>query len=98
LAKKNEYTYIGDDVPQLDPKQHHAFIENYQKGIFHLLVEKNLLTPMQCEQCIEELKRNNSKSVSPVAAKSPENAGAAPPERFLIDFTIEYQRREPLNE
>jgi len=55
LWKKPEHVYIGDEIPKINPKQHYTFIENYQKSIFLALVERNLLTPKQCEECIEEL-------------------------------------------
>jgi len=57
LSKNREYTYIEDNTLKLDVKKHFDFIENYQKSIFLSLVERNLLTPIQCEQCIEELER-----------------------------------------
>ena len=55
LWKKREHTYTGDDIPEINPKQHIDFIENYQKAILLSLVERNLLTLAQCEQCVEEL-------------------------------------------
>ena len=55
MPKNHEHIYIEGNVLKLDAKKHYDFIENYQKSIFLSLVERNLLTPMQCEQCIEEL-------------------------------------------
>ena len=55
LWKRNEYTYVGDDTLDIDPKLHNDFIKNYQKSIFLALVERNLLTPEQYQRCLEEL-------------------------------------------
>ena len=57
MKKKREYTYCEEDILTINPQQHYDFIENYQKAIFLSLAEKNLLTTMQCEQCIDELER-----------------------------------------
>jgi hypothetical protein len=55
LRKNNEYTYVGEPIPKVTREQHADFIINYQKSILYALVEKRLITPTQCEKCIEEL-------------------------------------------
>jgi hypothetical protein len=53
--KKNEYVCVGNPVITIDPEQHADFVLNYQKSVLFALVERELLTPSQCERCIAEL-------------------------------------------
>ena len=55
MRKKNEYVYTGEAVPKIDKQDNAGFVINYQRAILRALVKRELLTPEQCEQCIEEL-------------------------------------------
>ena|GEM_PF-3668305 len=57
MRKKNEYTYVGSPVSKITKEDNADFILNYQRSVLLALVERKLLTPTQCEQCIEELER-----------------------------------------
>lgn len=60
--KHREFVYVGDPVPKIDKEQHRDFILHYQKSILLSLVKRHLLTPSQCERCIEKLESRHNKS------------------------------------
>ena len=55
MRKQNEYTYVGDAIPNITNEQHAGFIINYQKSILLSLVKRGVLTPLQYDKCAEKL-------------------------------------------
>lgn len=55
--KYREFIYVGDPIPELNEREHAAFLMNIQKSILLSLEKRNLLTPAQCERCLSELEK-----------------------------------------
>lgn len=60
--KYREFVYVGEPVPELNEREHAAFLVNIQKSILLSLEKRNLLTTSQRERCLIELeKRYNNR-------------------------------------
>ncbi len=55
--KHREFSYVGDPVPELNEREHAAFLMNIQRSILLSLEKRNLLTASQRERCLLELER-----------------------------------------
>ena len=55
--KHREFSYVGDPVPELNEREHKAFLMNIQRSILLSLEKRNLLTASQRERCLLELER-----------------------------------------
>lgn len=67
-----EFVYTGEPVPELNVREHAAFLMNLQKAILFSLEKRKLMTPSQRERCIlmlEEQFRNGKGSLSPKIKK-----------------------------
>ena len=63
MRKEREYVYVGDPIPKINEAEHADFILHYQKSILLSLVKRNLLTLSQCERCMDELERQQNKTL-----------------------------------
>lgn len=57
ILKHREFTYVGASVPELNEREHAAFLMNFQKSILLSLEKRNLLTASQRERCLLELEK-----------------------------------------
>ena len=57
LLKHREFIYVGEPVPELDQREHAAFLLNIQRSILLSLEKRNLLTVSQRERCLLELEK-----------------------------------------
>ena len=57
--KHREFRYVGDPVPELNEREHKAFLMNIQRSILLSLEKRNLLTASQRERCLLELNKNH---------------------------------------
>lgn len=57
IVKHREFTYVGEDIPELDEREYAAFLMNFQRAILLSLEKRNLLTASQRERCLPELER-----------------------------------------
>ena len=55
--KHREFSYVGDPVPELNEREHAAFLMNIQRSILLSLEKRNLLTASQRERCLLELEK-----------------------------------------
>ncbi len=55
--KHREFIYVGEPVPELDQREHAAFLLNIQRSILLSLEKRNLLTVSQRERCLLELEK-----------------------------------------
>ena len=62
MGKERDFVYVGDPIPKIENDIHANFLLNYQKSILNALLKKNLLTPSQCERCLEELERKQKRT------------------------------------
>lgn len=53
--KHREFVYVGEPVPELNGREHAAFLMNMQRSILFSLEKRNLLTASQRERCLLEL-------------------------------------------
>lgn len=58
--KHREYVYVGEPVPELNEKEHAAFLMNFQRSILLSLEKRNLLTASQRECCLLEIEKQHS--------------------------------------
>ena len=56
--KHREFSYVGDPVPELNEREHAAFLMNIQRSILLSLEKRNLLTASQRQRCLLELNKN----------------------------------------
>ncbi len=70
--KHREFIYVGEPVPELDQREHAAFLLNIQRSILLSLEKRNLLTVSQRERCLLELEKqyrlNQKKATSGITA------------------------------
>ncbi len=70
--KHREFIYVGEPVPELDQREHAAFLLNIQRSILLSLEKRNLLTASQRERCLLELEKqyrlNQKKATSGITA------------------------------
>ena len=70
--KHREFRYVGEPVPELDQREHAAFLLNIQRSILLSLEKRNLLTVSQRERCLLELEKqyrlNQKKATSGITA------------------------------
>ena len=57
--KHREFVYVGEPVPELNEKEHTAFLMNFQRSILLSLEKRNLLTASQRERCLLELEKQH---------------------------------------
>jgi hypothetical protein len=57
LLKHREFRYVGEPVPELNEREHAAFLMNFQRSILLSLEKRNLLTASQRERCLLELEK-----------------------------------------
>lgn len=55
--KHREFVYVGEPVPELNEREHAAFLMNMQRSILFSLEKRNLLTASQRERCLLELEK-----------------------------------------
>lgn len=55
--KHREFVYVGEPVPELNEREHAAFLMDFQKSILLSLEKRNLLTASQRERCLLELEK-----------------------------------------
>ncbi len=55
--KHREFVYVGEPVPELNGREHAAFLMNMQRSILFSLEKRNLLTASQRERCLLELEK-----------------------------------------
>ena len=55
--KHREFIYVGEPVPELNEREHAAFLMNMQRSILVSLEKRNLLTASQRERCLLELEK-----------------------------------------
>lgn len=60
--KHREFIYVGDPVPELNEREHAAFLMNIQKSILFSLEKRRLLTSSQRERCLLELEKRYRQS------------------------------------
>jgi hypothetical protein len=70
--KHREFRYVGEPVPELNEREHAAFLMNVQRSILISLEKRNLLTASQRERCLLELEKqyrlNQKKATSGITA------------------------------
>ena len=70
--KHREFRYVGEPVPELNEREHAAFLMNVQRSILISLENRNLLTASQRERCLLELEKqyrlNQKKATSGITA------------------------------
>ncbi len=70
--KHREFRYVGEPVPDLNEREHAAFLMNVQRSILISLEKRNLLTASQRERCLLELEKqyrlNQKKATSGITA------------------------------
>ncbi len=70
--KHREFRYVGEPVPELNEREHAAFLMNFQRSILLSLEKRNLLTASQRERCLLELEKqyrlNQKKATSGITA------------------------------
>lgn len=60
IVKHREFIYVGEPVPELDAREHAAFLMNFQRAVLLSLEKRNLLTASQRERCLRELEKQYS--------------------------------------
>ena len=55
-----EFIYVGEPVPELNEREHAAFLMNIQRSILLSLEKRNLLTASQRERCLLEIEKQHS--------------------------------------
>ncbi len=55
--KHREFIYVGEPVPELNEREHAAFLMHIQRSILVSLEKRNLLTASQRERCLLELEK-----------------------------------------
>lgn len=53
--KHRDFVYVGDPVPVFNEREHGAFLMNVQRAIIFSLEQRELLTAVQRDRCIDEL-------------------------------------------
>lgn len=57
VLKHREFIYVGEPVPELNEREHAAFLMNFQRSILLSLEKRDLLTATQRERCLLELEK-----------------------------------------
>ncbi len=57
ILKHREFIYVGEPVPELNEREHAAFLMNFQRSILLSLEKRDLLTTSQRERCLLELEK-----------------------------------------
>lgn len=55
--KHREFVYAGGPVPELNEREHAAFLLDVQKAILLSLERRKLLTLSQRQRCVDELEK-----------------------------------------
>ena len=55
--KHREFIYVGEPIPELNEREHAAFLVNFQRSILLSLEKRNLLTASQRERCLLEIEK-----------------------------------------
>lgn len=55
--KHREFVYVGEPIPELNEKEHAAFLMNIQRSMLLSLEKRNLLTASQRERCLLEIEK-----------------------------------------
>lgn len=58
--KHREFIYVGEPVPELNEREHAAFLMNIQRAVLLSLEKRDLLTASQRERCLLELEKQYS--------------------------------------
>lgn len=58
--KHREFVYVGEPIPELNEREHAAFLINIQRSILLSLEKRNLLTASQRERCLLEIEKQHS--------------------------------------
>ena len=59
-VKHREFVYAGEPVPELNEREHAAFLMNIERSILLSLEKRNLLTTSQRERCLIEIEKQYS--------------------------------------
>lgn len=62
ITEGREFVYVGDSVPELNEREHAAFLMNIQHAILLSLEKRKLLTSSQRERCLLVLEKQYSQS------------------------------------